>query len=42
MLLDEAPVAKAAFHQASGVLVLTSVVYLLALTRAPRLLVTPL
>lgn len=39
MLLDEAPVGKAALHQATGVLVLTSVINLLVLSRTPRLFV---
>lgn len=39
MLLDEAPLGKAALHQMSGVLVLTSVVHLLVITRTPHLFV---
>ena len=42
MLLDEAPLGKAAFHQATGVVLLSSIIYLMAITRTPALLIRPI
>ena len=41
MLLDGAPLGKAAMHQAFGVVLLSSVIHLLVITRLPLLAIRP-
>jgi heme A synthase len=42
MLLDDAPLAKASFHQMTGVMLLSCVIYLMTMTRTPMVLLRPL
>lgn len=40
MLLDDAPLGKAAFHQGTGVILVSAVLHLMVATRAPALRVS--